>query len=156
MNAPAPSEPNDPYAPLLVGRFAHWGVYASENQQYLGRCVVWCRRPEALDLTQARAAELLEVREVFEQVAAAARDLFGATWFNYAFLGNETPHLHAHFIPRYARAPVFLGHAFPDEHYGRNYRTDHAFVTPPGVRDAVIAAYRSRLPQIDPLLGAAL
>jgi len=38
------------YSKFLVKEYTHWLVNVHENQGYLGRCVVWCKREDALDL----------------------------------------------------------------------------------------------------------
>jgi diadenosine tetraphosphate (Ap4A) HIT family hydrolase len=130
---------------LKVGQFEHWGVFAHPNQQYLGRCLIWCDRKEALDLTDALPEEWSSFQSVLAHVKRSAADLFEPSWFNYAFLGNEVAHLHAHVIPRYEKTRMFMGYAFPDERYGKNYLSDHAYATPPGVLAAVIDGYRQKL-----------
>ena len=37
------------------------GIYVHENQGYLGRCVVWCKRTDALDLADATPEEQAEL-----------------------------------------------------------------------------------------------
>jgi diadenosine tetraphosphate (Ap4A) HIT family hydrolase len=61
---------------------------------------------------------------------------------NYAFLGNVTHHLHGHIIPRYSRPVEFQGLTFEDKRWGNNYQTDHSFVTPPEVLEAVIRKFK--------------
>ncbi|MEK7144411.1 MAG: HIT family protein [Patescibacteria group bacterium] len=125
------------YSKFLVKEYTHWLVNVHENQGYLGRCIVWCKREDALDLADATEAEQKELITIIGEVREATKRAFQADWFNYAFLGNGTRHLHGHFIPRYSTAREFEGVTFTDEMWGHNYRTDHAFVTPPEVLDAV-------------------
>lgn len=139
------ASPADPYAAWKVATFAHWDAFVHPHQQYLGRCYLWCRRPDALDLAEATPAEVTDLHAALATLRQACAQLFAPDWFNYAFLGNEAAHLHGHLIPRYATPKVFLGHRFADERYGHNYRTDPAFATPPGVAEAVIQSYRTAL-----------
>ena len=120
----------DKYAANLVKEYKHWSLYVAENQGYLGRCVVWCKREDALDLADATPEEREELFEILGQLRVAAQSLFKVDWLNYAFLGNETRHLHCHFLPRYSSERTFAGLIFLDKRWGHNYQTDHNFVTP--------------------------
>jgi diadenosine tetraphosphate (Ap4A) HIT family hydrolase len=121
----------------LIKEYKHWVVYVHENQCYLGRCVVWCKREDALDLADATKEEQEELFTILLEIREAAKKIFHPDWFNYAFLGNTTRHLHCHFIPRYAKPKEFMGVVFEDNLYGHNYKTDHSFVTPEAILNAV-------------------
>lgn len=118
------------YSKFLIKQYRYWGVYIHENQSYLGRCVVWCDRAEAIHLTDSSKEEQDELFVILKELQDASEKAFGGDWFNFAFLGNETQHLHGHFIPRYAEKKVFAGVTFTDELWGHNYKTDKTFVTP--------------------------
>jgi len=117
----------DKYERFKIKDYRYWSVYIHENQGYLGRCVIWCRRENAEDLAEATPREREELFRVIKELRAAAAKAFRADWFNYAFLGNDKRHLHGHFIPRYGSVRKFGSVTFKDEHWGHNYRTDHAF-----------------------------
>ena len=118
------TDPTQDFSKNLVKGYSYWEVYVSDNQQYLGRCTIWCKRTDALDLAEATAEEQVELFLILSSLRRAAAQLFSADWFNYAFLGNETRHLHGHFIPRYETPRHFGGLIFEDHHYGRNYRSE--------------------------------
>ncbi len=113
----------------LVKDYKYWSVYIHENQGYLGRCIVWCKREDALDLTDATREEQEELFLVLSDLRKVSKECFNPDWLNYAFLGNETRHLHGHFIPRYAHTKTFENTVFEDKLYGHNYKTDRNFVT---------------------------
>lgn len=125
------------YSKFLVKEYTHWLVNVHENQGYLGRCIVWCKREDALDLADATEAEQKELILVLSELREATKQAFKADWFNYAFLGNETRHLHGHFVPRYSSQREFRGMTFTDERWGHNYRTNHDFITSSEVLEAV-------------------
>jgi len=135
----------DDFAKDLIKAYDHWEIYVHENQGYLGRCIVWCKRADALDLTDATPEEQAELFVVLKDLASAARHLFQPDWLNYSFLGNGVRHLHGHFIPRYATQRVFMNRVFEDVRYGHHYRTDYTVDTPPELRKAVRDAYRGEL-----------
>jgi diadenosine tetraphosphate (Ap4A) HIT family hydrolase len=113
----------------LVKGYTYWEVYVHGNQGYLGRCVVWCKRDNALDLADATLEEQSELFLILRELREAVQKVFQPDWLNYAFLGNEMQHLHGHLIPRYAKPKTFMGIVFEDRLYGHNYATDHNFET---------------------------
>lgn len=125
------------YSKYLIRDYIYWSVSVHQNQGYLGRCIVWCKREDALDLADATENEQKEPILILGQLREAMKRVFQADWFNYAFLGNETRHLHGHFVPRYSTPREFEEMTFTDERWGHNYRTDHDFVTPLEVLEAV-------------------
>ena len=124
------------YSKNLINDYKYWAVYIHENQGILGRVYVWCKRENALDLVDATEDEQKELISILGELREAVKRVFQADWFNYSFLGNETRHLHGHFVPRYASPREFGGITFTDERWGHNYK-DHGFITPPGVWEAV-------------------
>lgn len=121
----------------VIKEYKYWTVYVYPNQGYLGRCIVWCKREDVLDLADATPEEQEELFLVLRDLKEAAKKSFQPDWFNYSFLGNETRHLHGHFIPRYAKPKTFMGTVFEDKLYGKHYKTDHSFVTTKDVLKAI-------------------
>lgn len=117
--------------------YKYWAVFVHQNQGYLGRCVIWCKRENALDLTDANEEEQKEFFLVLRELKKAVTEVFQPDWFNYSFLGNDTRRLHAHFVPRYAKPKLFEGITFEDKLWGHNYKTDHNFVTPEPVLEKI-------------------
>lgn len=113
----------------LLKSYKYWDVYIHDNQGYLGRCIVWCKRSNAEDLTNATFEEREELFQILKELRKLIERSFSADWFNYSFLGNETRHLHCHFIPRYENSREFMGTFFQDTLYGHNYKTNHNFET---------------------------
>lgn len=121
---------NNDFSKLLIKEYDYWAIYLNDNQGYLGRCIVWCKRESALDLADATPEEQRELFEVLRILRGALIKIFNPDWFNYVFLGNIDRHLHAHFIPRYASIREFSGIVFEDKLYGKNYKTDPDFKIP--------------------------
>src|SRR3989344_2132779 len=115
------------FSKYKIKYYKYWEVNLHENQGHLGRCVVWCKRQEALDLTEATKEEYDELLIIIRELKTALTRAFQPNWFNYAFLGNETRHLHCHIIPRYSSLRVFEGITFEDKKWGHNYLTDYSF-----------------------------
>src|SRR3990167_10358193 len=112
------------YSRYLIRDYNYWSVQVHTNQGYLGRCIIWCKRENILDLADARKGEQEELFMILEKLKRALKKSFQVDWFNYAFLGNETMHLHGHVVPRYASPREFAGVTFVDERYGHNYQTE--------------------------------
>ena len=131
------SEKEVDYSRQLIKQYTYWGVYVFDNQNYLGRCVIWCDRDNALQLTDAIKEEQDELFEILRKLKAATEKAFDADWYNFAFLGNVTSHLHGHFVPRYESKRKFAGMDFEDKLWGKKYQTDKDFVTPAEVLEKV-------------------
>lgn len=117
--------------------YSYWEVYVHENQSYLGRCVIWCKRDNAIDLTDATIEEQEELFVILRDLRRAIQKVFQPGWFNYGFLGNETRHLHCHLVPRYQEEKIFNGKIFKDELWGHNWRLDHNFITSDILREQI-------------------
>lgn len=125
--------------------YSLWSVLVHQNQGYLGRCVVYCKREDALDFADATEDEQKELFLVLGDLREAAKRAFQPDWLNYAFLGNGDRHLHGHFVPRYSSPREFEGVTFTDERWGHNYRTNHDFITTPEVLEAIRIKLKAEL-----------
>lgn len=135
----------DEYAHNIVKEYEYWTVYIHEDQGFLGRCVVWCKREDALDLALAAPEEQHELFQVLRELRSVVGTEFGATWFNYSFLGNVDRHLHGHFFPRYQQPVEFSGIRFEDLDYNTNpSKTGTTNI----VSDEVRTAIRDRLREV--------
>lgn len=135
------AEPKD----LLLKSYQYWGLYLHQTQDYLGRCVAWCKKEAedvAIDLSPEEQQELFVV---LREARTAINSAFQPDRFNYAFLGNKTPHLHGHIVPRYKQAKVFNGVEFTDKKYGSNYSTNHDFKIPQETLFAIRDLLKSKL-----------
>ncbi len=133
------------YSQQAIKDYKYWQLQIHSNQGYLGRCVVWCKRENALDLTEATSEEREELFQILRDLKDALTKVFQPGWFNYAFLGNEDRHLHGHVIPRYASSREFAGQTFTDERWGHNYKTDRDFVTSPEVLEKIKEKLKEKL-----------
>lgn len=126
------------YSKMLIKQYKYWGVYVHGNQSYLGRCVVWCDREDALQLTDANNQEQEELFMILNELKVASEKAFLSEWFNFSFLGNETRHLHCHFVPRYSNDREFEGSVFRDERWGHHYKKPtENFATSPEILESV-------------------
>lgn len=133
------------YSQYLIKDYLHWSVFIHQNQSYLGRYVIWCKRNAATELAGANSEEQEELFLILKELQQACNILFKPDWYNYTFLGNETPHLHGHFIPRYKREVNYAGQVFVDQLFGHHYRTNPAFKIPDTVLFQIRDVIREKL-----------
>lgn len=113
----------DKFEDFKIRTFEFWDLYLHKNQfPYLGRCYAWAKRPEARKVSDMNPAE---TKELFEVVLPAwekaLKIVSNPDWTNAACLGNTSPHLHWHFIPRYNSPRQFDGFEFIDPNPKGNY-----------------------------------
>ena len=113
----------DPYAWYAIKKYKHWRVYLHPHQYpYLGRCYASALRLEAdiiTDMTPQERQELFEL--IVPRWYKTVQEVYGECRPNFAIMGNDWEHLHAHMIPRYVYNPVQDGIAFEDANRGSNY-----------------------------------
>jgi len=54
-------ETTEDFSKLLIKECKRWSIYANHNQGYFGRCVVWRKHENALDLADATSEEQVEL-----------------------------------------------------------------------------------------------
>lgn len=111
---------SDPYAEWKIAEYTYWAVYLHESQYYLGRCYIWLKR-DVVDLMDVSVAEYLELMFIANKVKQALGSLWAPDLYNWAALGNCTPHCHMHLIPRYQSLREFDGKLFIDKRWAKNY-----------------------------------
>jgi len=117
------------YSGNIVKKYNYWTVKVHPNQEYLGRCVVWCDRKNARDLIDATDEELHEFFQIIKEIKASIEKAFDTDWMNYSFLGNSEKHLHCHMVPRYQNKREFGGVVFKDKRWNYNWLLDESFIT---------------------------
>lgn len=93
----------------VIFRSAKWRVVrveGAEGEAFPGFCrVIW--NEHIRELTDLSPADRREFMDAVFQVEAALRASLSPHKMNVASLGNLTPHLHWHVIPRFADDPAF-------------------------------------------------
>lgn len=134
----------------FLKEYTYWSVRLHGNQGYLGRCLLWSKEDSAVDVSDCSPEAWAEAQNIFRELTIISKKLFQPDRVNVAFLGNvvpkgTTPHLHGHFIPRYATPRVFSGVTFEDTLWGKNYQTDDDFLLSDEVTQTIVDAYRQAL-----------
>lgn len=115
----------------------HWKIILSNDQRYIGRCVIILKRPCGT-LAHVKNDEWIDfARNVVEKLEAAFRQEFGATMFNWTCLMNDTylknppqPQVHWHCRPRYQHSVEVSGQTFHDPNFGIHYQRRNESVLP--------------------------
>ncbi len=121
--------------------FAHalLRVVLVDDALYPGFCrIVW--QGHVQEMTDLAPAHRSLCMQVVCRVEQALRDVFAPHKINLASLGNQTPHLHWHVIPRFQADAHF-----PQPVWGPQQRTPDA---------AWLAAQRALLPQLRAAIAA--
>src|SRR3989344_4210901 len=112
------------FSRFLLREFVHWNLFIHRNQfPYLGRCYAWAKR-DVDSVVEMNLHENLELfREIIPLYDKAIKDFLGVNSgrLNLAVLGNESPHLHAHLIPRLSTTFTRYDISFSDPNPGGNY-----------------------------------
>ena len=98
-------------------------LYLHVNQfPYLGRRYAWTKRPEASevsDMTKSEKDELFDIIVLsWERAVTFFHEKFRT---NFVILGNDTPYLHAHLIPRFQQPKNYEEIEFIDPNPKGNY-----------------------------------
>jgi diadenosine tetraphosphate (Ap4A) HIT family hydrolase len=145
------------YQSMLIASFEHWELYLHEEAApYLGRCVVWAKRPQADRFIDMNAEESEELRAIVALWLEALADWLASEGQpkpyreNVSILGNSEPHLHAHLIPRYEEPVEVFGITFTDPRPHHHYKPYERVTVPDEgiekIRDA-LREHLSRLTQ---------
>lgn len=82
-------------------------AYLHDDQFFAGWMVLVLKR-HATELYELTADERTRMMDEVTRVATALTTLFKPRKINYELLGNQTPHIHWHVIPRLADDPAPL------------------------------------------------
>jgi diadenosine tetraphosphate (Ap4A) HIT family hydrolase len=143
--APSPSAPDCELCEQAGGELAYQDeklrVALVGDASYPGFCrVIW--RSHSREMSDLSFAARNALMEAVWQVEMAVRDVMRPDKVNLASLGNMTPHLHWHVIPRY----------LDDAHFPSPVWAEPQRATPA----AVLAARTALLPQLRAAIAARL
>ena len=116
-------------------------MVVNADQAFLGRCYFALNLHET-DVTKLLQAERDSLWAFFSRAKSALDSLFAPDHYNYVFLMNLTPHLHAHIIPRYGSPREFAGETFIDGRLGDHYDTQASHLLGDDAYDELAAAIR--------------
>ena len=85
---------------LRVAELEHCYVMLNQDQFFPGYCYVFTK-DHVVELFHLDRITRVAVMEEVNAVAAALSDLLHPAKINYELLGNKTPHMHWHVVPRF-------------------------------------------------------
>jgi len=106
---------------------AFWSVFLSDEQDYIGRCILVLKRHcgSLADLTDD---EWKDLRELIRKTETCLKTVLGAALCNWSCLMNSfykgpepEPHLHIHVRPRYDKPVTVNGNTYFDGEFGHHY-----------------------------------
>lgn len=106
----------------------YWNVYLTQDQAYLGRCVI-ATKEQRQSLSALTSDEWTDFyTNIVTPLEKSLESAFEATMFNWTCMmnnaykeSNPQPHVHWHFRPRYNKPIVFEGMQFEDSEFGSHY-----------------------------------
>jgi diadenosine tetraphosphate (Ap4A) HIT family hydrolase len=113
--APTPSQ-------VFAGSFAD--VFLQENTVLFGYCVVVWKSAHVAEPSELTASDAAGYWQEVVAVGSAIESVFSPMKINYLTLGNGTPHLHTHVVPRYADDPAAGGPIAWNEMFGERIADD--------------------------------
>jgi diadenosine tetraphosphate (Ap4A) HIT family hydrolase len=129
----------------------YWNIILSDDQQYLGRCIVSCKRhvPSLSEITAEEFHDFYDVAKTLESTLSKA---FGAKMYNWGCLMNDAyknmppnPHVHWHLRPRYDHDVSFAGIIFSDKEFGHHYHRDTRLNVDQTIRKKIISEINKNL-----------
>ena len=108
-----------------------WKIILSNEQSYLGRCVILLKR-DCKELSKLTSEEWLDFHQnIVKKLESTFKKAFDATMFNWSCLMNDAyqaedpkPYVHFHFRPRYNHDVKFAGEEFRDPDFAHHYNRE--------------------------------
>ena len=120
----------------LVYESMFWTVFLSDEQDYIGRCILVLKR-HCGSLSELTDEEWEELRKLVCKVEECLKAVLGATLCNWSCLMNSfykdsepNPHLHIHVRPRYNKPVVINGNTYTDNEFSHHYALDKSGAVP--------------------------
>ena len=128
-----------------------WSVFLSDEQDYIGRCILVLKR-HCGSLSELTEAEWEELRKLIGRVENCLMAVLGATLCNWSCLLNSfyqdsepDPHLHLHVRPRYDHPVVLNGNTYCDHEFGHHYAVKKSGAIPLQDREEVFTRLKAWL-----------
>ena len=106
---------------------AFWSVFLSDEQDYIGRCILVLKR-HCSSMSEMTEDEWEDLRKLICKVETCLKTVLGATMCNWSCLMNSfykdsepNPHLHIHVRPRYNKPVMLNGSTYTDNEFGHHY-----------------------------------
>ncbi len=121
---------------FLVYESKSWSVFLSDEQDYIGRCILVLKR-HCGAMSELTDDEWDELRKLVCKVESCLKAVLGATLCNWSCLmnsfykeSNPNPHLHIHVRPRYDKPVMINESIYIDNEFGHHYALNKSGVLP--------------------------
>ena len=111
----------------LLIKNSNWSVYLSDEQDYIGRCILVLNRHCGC-LSELTDDEWMDLKRIINRLEHCFKTVLGAELCNWSCLLNSfykkpvpNPHLHLHVRPRYKNPVSLNGMQYIDEEFGHHY-----------------------------------
>ena len=129
-----------------------WSVFLADEQDYIGRCMLVCKRHCAA-LSDLTTQEWTDLKQAVDRIEVCLKTALHADLCNWSCLMNSfyksdppVPHLHLHVRPR-CKQPVLLnGSAYPDAEFAHHYDPKKKSVLREEDRTALFKHLKAHLP----------
>lgn len=136
----------------LLFETACWFVFLADEQDYIGRCILVCKRHSAA-LSDLTTQEWTDLKQAVDRIEACLKTALHADLCNWSCLMNSfyksdppVPHLHLHVRPR-CKQPVLLnGNVYPDTEFAHHYDPKKKSVLREEDRMALFKHLKAHLP----------
>ena len=128
-----------------------WSVFLSDEQDYIGRCILVLKR-HCGSISELADDEWDELHWLIRKVETCLKTVLGATLCNWSCLMNSfykesepDPHLHIHVRPRYDEPVIVNGNAYIDSEFGHHYAMNKSRSIPAEDKEEVFARLKEWL-----------
>ena len=115
---------------------AFWSVFLSDEQDYIGRCILVLKR-HCGSMSELTDDEWEELRKLVCKTETCLKTVLGAALCNWSCLMNSfykesepNPHLHIHVRPRYDEPLLVSGRTYTDKEFGHHYAVNKCGTIP--------------------------
>ena len=137
--------------PRLIYETKYWRVVLSENQDYLGRCVIILKR-SCKNLSSLKKEEWKDFIKLVKLLESGLKKAFDATMFNWSCLMNDAyksktpnPSVHWHFRPRYNHEVKLANTTFKDPEFAHHYARERSILVSEKIRKIIISKIKDNL-----------
>ena len=106
---------------------AFWSVFLSDEQDYIGRCILVLKR-HCSSMPEMKEDEWEDLCKLICKVETCLKTVLGAALCNWSCLMNSfykesepNPHLHIHVRPRYDKPMMVNENIYIDNEFGHHY-----------------------------------
>ena len=92
----------------LLHESLNWSVYLSDEQDYVGRCILVLNR-HCGSVSELNMSEWMELKTIMDKLEYIYKEAI------------PNPHLHLHVRPRYKNAIVINDYSYIDEEFAHHY-----------------------------------